>query len=146
MVNISGLSKKFSLRALFTKIQRSSDYLLVVLFNVGCSKSRKETIPLSKEAWDKFPNLNVIAVHLQDGNRDFLPGQVLSVVNENETPYSVYLSDETPQKYWQRFPQWILFGPDGRKLTSIPLDAPSPIQELEKYLKQLPESNKDEKD
>ncbi len=139
MMDLSKLSGKLSLNNLVSIIQRSGGYLLVVLFNVGDQKSRKKTLPLSKKLWGKFPNLNIVGVHVQEGEKDYLPGQILSVVKENEIPYEIYMDGETEKKKksWSIIPQWILFDRHGQQVRSFSIENEPDLKEIEDYLNDL---------
>ena len=139
MMDLSKLSGKLSLNNLVSAIQRSGGYLLVVLFNVGDQKSRKKALPLSKKLWGKFPHLNIVGVHVQEGEKDYLPGQVLSVVKENEIPYEIYMDGETEKKKknWSIIPQWILFDRHGRQVRSFSVENEPDLKEIEDYLNDL---------
>ena len=136
---------RLSLANLKSLIQRSGGYLLVVLFNIGDHKSRKTTLPLSRELSQKLPDLHIVGVHVQEGEKDFLPGQIMSVVRNNEIPYEIYVEGERERKRrWSIIPQWILFDRNGDEIRTFHVENEPDLQRVEDYLKGLTGSGEKE--
>ena len=109
-----------------------------MLFNIGDHKCRKTTLPLSRELSNKLPDLNIVGVHVQEGEKDYLPGQIMSVVRNNEIPYEVFVEGEKEKKRrWSIIPQWILFDRNGEEVRTFSVDNEPDLRQVEDYLKGL---------
>ena len=132
------LSEKGTLVDIQSISKGSKGFLLAVLFNVGDDHSRKKALPLSRKLCNILPRLNIIGVHIQKGEKDYLPGQVLRVTEDQEIPYEVYLEEESSKQSnrWRLIPQWILFDPQGRRVRSFRVEKESDLRAFQHYFRE----------
>ena len=132
MMKLRNLMEGSSHADLDSIARTAEDLLLVIPFNIGIDQSRKTILPLAKLIWSKRPGLQVIGVHVQLGEKDFLPGQVLRVVRDSEIPFDVYYEEKRKhlKENSSLLTRWSLYDGSGRKIRSFSVEEEADLEKI----------------
>lgn len=115
--------------------------LLLLFFNLSCAGCTGRALPYIKELAQRFPGLQIAAIH-----SSFSPGstystaQVRSVLEYFDLDFPVFMDDgeETFMRYEaEGTPHWIVFDAAGGVMRSIFGSLDGPVQRLEYLLAEM---------
>ncbi len=110
-----------------------NSFLLMLFFNIGNESCKESALPISRQLWHRYPDLNIIGIHVQAEHIYYLPNQVRYVTEKKEIPFPVYQDHE--RKTFEKFratcmPYWVLLDRSGNPIKSIEGSQPDALKEL----------------
>ncbi len=121
---------------------------LLLLFNIGNEASRDDALPFSKKIWHKYPDINIVGIHVRGQEAPhFLPNQIRYVTKKKKIPFPVFQDNSRSSfiKYAvEETPHWILLNQSGEILQSIAGAQPQALRvSLQELFRDIPSSIED---